>query len=197
MKKVLLSLLIVCMTQFTTSGLEVSLNIKGSFEEIYKVLECLKSLGFGTTTEEQMSEDPLKVHIFSSTSNKEKEVAIIPSVGFQEITIEPSIPYPGEEIKIFAKVVNESGEIDTVSASLMGTSISVDLRDDGENGDVAGGDGIWTGILPLPEDVKGNKIIVVSAYDPNGKLLQLKNPDGTLKPVMATMEFTIQTKENQ
>ncbi len=177
-------------------SLEVSLNLKGSLEEIYKVLECVKSLGVGATFEVEQGEDPLKVHIFSSTSKKEKEVEAIPCVGFQEITLEPANPHSGEKVKICAKAVDESGEIDTVSANLMGTGVSIDLRDDGENGDNVGGDGIWTGILSLPEDVKGSKVVVVSAYDSNGKLLQLKNPDGTLKPVMATVEVNIQNKEN-
>lgn len=192
MKMIFPIIVVIIAINISTYGLEVTLNIKGSLEEIMKVIECLKSMGVGEKINIEETEDPLKVHIFSSTSKPEKEYNMEKILGFQEITIEPSLPKPGEKIKISAKVIDNVGDIDTISVNIMGIGIRADLKDDGENGDEVGGDGVWSGILTLPEDVKNRIVLVLTAYDSNGKVIQIKNSDGTLRPIMGISEINIQ-----
>ncbi|MCX8063726.1 MAG: hypothetical protein N3G21_00955 [Candidatus Hydrogenedentes bacterium] len=197
MKKTYIIVLIMLTINMVANGLEISLHIKGSLEEILNVMECLKSIGVTGTLGNEQIEDPLKVHIFSSTTKTEEENTVVRTLGFQQIVVEPTAPKPGEKVKISAKVFDEAGEIDTISASIMGMGIHSDLRDDGENGDEVGGDGVWSGILTLPEDVKGRIVVVITAYDSNGKVIQSKNLDGTLKPIMGISEVYIQGEESQ
>ncbi len=136
------------------------------------------------------------MHIYSSNETvKEEEKENNISVGFAEIHTEPEIPISGTSLKLIARIVDTLNIIDTVSVNIFGTPISTDLRDDGQNGDENAGDGIWTGILNLPENVIGNKTLVLTAFDEKGKIIQMKMNDETLKPAIATYECVIQSPE--
>ena len=175
-------------------ALELTLNIKGSIEEITKVLDCLKQSGLELSTK-QVDTDPFRVHIYSSSETVKEEEKESFSVGFTEIQVEPKNPIAGTSFKLSAKLTDTLNIVDTVSANIFGTSISSDLKDDGQNGDEVAGDGIWTGIFNLPLDVTGNKTLILTAFDEKGKIVQLKMKDGMLKPVIGTHECIVQSPE--
>ncbi|HOV34132.1 MAG TPA: hypothetical protein PLX23_12305, partial [Candidatus Hydrogenedens sp.] len=87
--------------------------------------------------------------------------------------------------------------VDTISATLLGTSISIDLKDDGQNGDETAGDRIWSGIFNLTPDVSGIKTFILTAFDEKGKIVQIKSEEGIIKPVMGTYECIIQPSEKK
>lgn len=186
-----LVLLLIPLTN--ANGLEVTLNIKGSLEEIEKVLHCIQQSGLGVST--QSETDPFRVHIYSSNEVVSKEEKENLSVGFIEIRTEPEQPVAGTPFKLTAKIIDNLNVIDTVSVNIFGTTLSLDLKDDGQNGDDIAGDGIWTGIFNLPPDVKGNKTFLLTAFDEKGKIIQLKMNDGTIKPIMGTYECLIQSPD--
>lgn len=177
-----------------SQGVELTLSIKGSMEEITRVLDCLKESGLGLSSS-QKDTDPFRVHIYSSNEPLKEEVKESISVGFTEIVTEPESPISGKPLKIKARIIDMLNIVDTLSANIFGTSISMDLKDDGQNGDEAAGDGVWTGIFNIPVDVKGNKTIILTAFDEKGKIIQLKTDDGTLKPIIGTHECVIQSSE--
>lgn len=194
---------IICITVFLatlffcfihTEAIELTLSVTGTMDEIEKVLDCLKQSGLGVS-KSQMDTDPFRVHIYSSNENVKEETKEDISVGFTEIKTEPENPVAGTSLKLSAKIIDNLNIVDTVSASVFGTSISFDLKDDGQNGDEVAGDGIWTGNFDLPTDVIGNKTFMLTAFDEKGKIIQLKTDDGTLKPVIGTYECVIQSPE--
>jgi len=193
----------ICLTVFFTTlffcfihteALELTLSVSGTMDEIMKVIDCLRQSGLGVSTS-RSDTDPFRVHIYSSNEPVKEEVKESITVGFTEIKTEPENPIAGTSMKLSAKITDTLNIVDTVSASVFGTSISSDLKDDGQNGDEIAGDGIWTGIFNLPPDVMGNKTFILTAFDEKGKIIQLKMDDGTLKPVIGTYECVIQSPE--
>ncbi len=175
-------------------ALELTLSVSGTMDEIMKVLDCLKQSGLGLSTS-RTDTDPFRVHIYSSNEPVKEELKESITVGFTEIKTEPESPIAGTSLKLSAKIIDTLDIVDTVSVSVFGTSISSDLKDDGQNGDEVAGDGIWTGIFNIPTDVMGNKTFILTAFDEKGKIIQLKMDDGTLKPVIGTYECIIQSPE--
>lgn len=177
-----------------SGGLELTLSIKGSMDEIAKVLDCLKQSGVGLSSS-YGDADPFRVHIYSSNEVVKEETKDSILVGFTDFLTEPENPIAGKPLKLKARILDTLNVIDTLSANIFGTSIYVDLKDDGQNGDEVAGDGVWTGIFNLPVNVIGNKTFVFTAFDEKGKIIQLKMDDGTLKPVIGTYECAIQPPE--
>lgn len=177
-----------------SGGLELTLSIKGTMDEIAKVLDCLKQSGVGLSSS-YGDADPFRVHIYSSNEMVKEETKDSISVGFTEILTEPESPIAGKLLKLKTRILDTINVVDTLSAHIFGTSISVDLKDDGQNGDEVAGDGVWTGILNLPLDVSGKKTFVFTAFDEKGKIIQLKMDDGTLKPIVGTHECVIRSSE--
>jgi len=191
---VILAFMLLC--SFSSYAVELTLNITGSMEEISRVLECLKQSGLGLSSPKEEI-DPFRIHIYSSNDIAKEDTQNKISIGFTEIKTEPENPISGTPIKIMAKIVDTLNVIDTLSATLFGTSISTDLRDDGQNGDEIAGDGIWSGIFNLPPDVSGNKTFILTAFDEKGKIIQIKSEEGILKPVIGTYECVIQPTEKK
>jgi len=191
---IILVFMLLC--PISSYALELTLNIKGSMEEISKVLECLKQSGLGLTSQQE-GMDPFRIHIYSSNEASQEETQNRISIGFTEIRIEPENPISGTPIKIMAKMVDTLNIVDTLSATLFGTSISIDLKDDGQNGDETAGDRIWSGIFNLPADVSGNKTFILTAFDEKGRIIQIKSEEGILKPVIGTYDCIIHNEEKK
>ncbi|MGC8739351.1 MAG: choice-of-anchor X domain-containing protein [Candidatus Hydrogenedens sp.] len=179
-----------------TEALELTLSVTGTIDEIAKVLDCLKQSGLGASTS-PIETDPFRVHIYSSSETAKEEVKESISIGFTEIKIAPEYPTAGTPLKLSAKITDTLNIVDTVSVNIFGTSISFDLKDDGQNGDEVAGDGLWTGNFNLPSDVIGNKTFILTAFDARGKIIQLKMDDGTFKPILGVYEFIIQSPEKK
>jgi len=194
LQSVVLVFMFLC--SFSSFAVELSLNITGSMEEISRVLECLKQSGLGLSSSDKEI-DPFRIHIYSSNDVAKEEAQNKISIGFTEIRTEPENPISGTPIKIMAKIVDTLNVVDTLSANLFGTSISTDLKDDGQNGDDTAGDGIWSGIFNLPPDVSGNKTFILTAFDEKGKIIKIKSDEGILKPIIGTHECVIQTAEKK
>mgnify|MGYP006870476475 CR=1 FL=1 len=192
----ILTVLVVILCSRLAYAVELTLSIQGSIDDISRIIELLRQAGIGYSTQ-QSSEDPFRIHIYSSSEAVQEEVKESPSLGFQEIRGEPENPVAGTPLKIFAKPIDPLKIIDTISANIFGTNINADLRDDGQNGDEIAGDGIWTGMITLPVDVYGSKTILLTAFDDKGKIIQQKMSDGTVKPVIGTLDCVIQASENK
>lgn len=192
----------------------VSLTITGDLDEILAIVQHLKQMGFGVGEPER--ENPMKLEIHSvqalpetssaapaenSSATPAEEAAPPaepapapvpePTLALREPTATPPNPSPGAPVVITVKAVDKEGRIDTLAATLVNTSLMVDLKDNGINGDAAAGDGIWTGTLPTPPDGGGAYEIQITAYDANGAPLMALNHDQILANVSAKTGINI------
>lgn len=189
-KTLLLSFPMLLFVSALSWSLEVTLTLRGNEEEILSILQCIREAGKVTSAGAE-TEDPLKVHIYSSSETAMRESSDLPLVGFREILVEPEKPRSGEKVRIVARVSDSGNAIDTMSVSILGTAMTVDMRDDGQMGDEQAGDGVWTGIMEIPPTVYGIRTFIVTGYDAQGKIIRLMNPDGTWKSLVGSISVEI------
>ncbi|MBM3289503.1 MAG: hypothetical protein FJY92_05060 [Candidatus Hydrogenedentes bacterium] len=173
----------------------VSITITGPVAELVPVLQKLQELGLGGASP---AEDPLKLNVHSVITPAEAAAApAAPSAppaptqpAIESVTVEPAAAKVGDSVLITAKVADPARAVDTVAASV--GSVKVDLFDNGTQGDVTAGDGIWSRKTALPATLAaGETAIAINAYDANGETVKVPGADGQPAPVTAQANLTV------
>jgi len=174
--------------------IEVSVTLSGSIDEIMTVLNQLQALGVGGAPGPR---DGLTVEVQSiaagavAPSEEAPDSAPPPRLALGSPVV-PAQAEPGAEAQLNIQVVDDDHVVDTVTARIMDTAIAVDLFDSGTHGDQTAGDGIWSGLLVLPEDLApGEYRVVFSAYDATGNAVPQLTPGGELVPLTAAANLRV------
>lgn len=148
---------------------QVSVSITGTMEEMADVLEKLRELGIGGG-----GGDAMQLELQSTmTSSSRADVPSAPKVALTEPTLSPETAPPTGRVLLMVDVTDETAQIDTVAATVDVANLSVDLYDNGTNGDAKQGDGVWSGILQTPDEMApGEYRILFQAYDARGQAVQ-------------------------
>jgi len=172
--------IVAAFTGVATAELSVTVSITGSIDEVLPLLRHLQDLGIGLG-ESPGTESP-KLEVHSVMTGAEPAQPAPPVLGFQEVVIEPASAKAGDSILVSVRVGDPEHVVDTVAATAAGQT--VDLFDNGTEGDVTPVDGVWSRKLTLPANLPaGDTEISISAYDVNGDAVQLTAPDGTKSPM--------------
>lgn len=167
----------------------VSVTISGTIDELIPILQKLKELGIEPGA--ASVEDALSVDLHSVS---ESEVPapppepVKPPLSLAKLTVEPAEAVPGGAITVSAGVTDPDGVVDTVVATLhTQTALTYDLYDNGDKGDMAPKDGIWSFAIDVPEAAAlGEYRVSAVAYDRNGN--PINGPDGNPLSVETTFK---------
>ncbi len=161
---------------------KVTVSISGSIDEVLPILRHLQDLGIGATGEQAM-----KLQVHSSMSAGETTPA---TLGFHAAAVEPVAAKVGDAVLITAKVGDPDHLVDTVAATVGG--LTVDLYDNGTNGDAVALDGTWSRKVQLPAGLPaGEAKIAITAYDVSGDTIQVPAPNGTKNPMTTQAVVTV------
>lgn len=182
---------------FAAAELRFSLTIEGSPEEIMAVLRQLRRSGIGGNAEEAGG-DPLRLRVFSATGDAVEtpapagSAAPEPPVDLRAALVSPPGGPPGAPVLITVRVRDEEHRVDTVAAWIPAVSLTADLHDNGQGGDVTAGDGIWSATLAVPDTLPdGAHEVTLTAYDANGDVIAFTGPEGVREPVTATTQLVV------
>lgn len=191
-------LLAVCFFAAThaSAEVEVAVTLRGDLDEIITLLTQLQALGVGG---QSASETPLSVEVQSvsegaamteageATEPEPEE----PRLAFSNPVL-PANAGPGAEVALAIQVVDTDHVVDTVAARIENAAIAIDLFDNGTHGDQTAGDGVWSGLLPLPGDLApGDYKVIFSAFDALGNPVPLLTEDGQISPLTATARLKV------
>lgn len=178
-----------------TAEVELTLNIRGTADEIAAVLQLLKTAGIAggggvqvavesTFTQAGAVEDP--------GTPAPAPIPAPPALSLGNPLLSPNAVKAGSAALLSVDVVDPERRIDTVAATIGDNLVAADLYDNGMKGDVAAGDGRWSVLLNVPTSLAdGSYEIVFHAYDAQGALVTLPGPDGTPQAVTATLGMVL------
>lgn len=191
----------------------VSVTLSGDMDEIIGILHQLKRLGAG---EGDAAEDPLRLRVHSVMTGEDlspevlyvappteappadegleatPEVPPTPALALTNPLLEPNSVAQGDPLLVSVHVVDEASQVDTVTAKVAGTEMSVDLLDNGTNGDVTAGDGIWTATLQLEEDLRPkNYAVDIFIFDVNGQPIAETRDGEDPLPLWVSQRFEV------
>jgi hypothetical protein len=201
---------------FPTWSAEVSLTIQGNADEIMAILQLLRDSGFVSAT----APDPLRLHVHSVAGPTDAQAAPQegsvesgagsttaeapateapaaaptppPTPALMNVIIEPQVSKAGQPVRLMVTVQDPNHEIDTLAAEIDGTGVSVDLFDNGMNGDAVVGDGIWSGTALLPSDLRaGDYTVSFQAFDGKGNAIEVTGADGAKHPLRLEGKLTL------
>ena len=107
--------------------------------------------------------------------------------------VTPSQLRPGDNALITVEVVDPMKTVERVAVSLdEAGDYTVDMRDDGLEGDVRAGDGIWSFWVEVPFGAPpGEYEFTLTAYSDRGNVVLVNDPDGNAVPLTASFACTI------
>ena len=182
---ILTALIAVTCAGAAHAEINVTVSISGTLDEILPILRHLQDLGIGVA-----GKDAMKLQVHSVMSGTEAAPGAPAPLGFQAAAVAPVSAKAGETVLITAKVGDPDHVVDTVAATVGGET--VDLYDNGTNGDVTALDGTWSRSVALPATIpSGDAVIVLTAYDVSGDAVHVTAPDGTKAPVTAKATVTV------
>ncbi|HRI89451.1 MAG TPA: hypothetical protein PK869_14355 [Candidatus Hydrogenedentes bacterium] len=161
---------------------KVSVTITGTIEELIPVLQKLQELGIGGAP---AVDDPLKLNVHSVMTEAGAPADAPAPLAIGPVTVEPAAAKAGDSVLISAAVQDQGRAVDTVAAAI--GELRIDLFDNGTEGDLTAGDGIWSRQIALPATLAaGDAPVSVSAYNASGEAVTV--PDATGNPVPLTAE---------
>lgn len=168
---------------------ELSLNIKGTAEEITTVLQLLKQAGLAGGA------GNMEVQVESTFARPDAPPVPAPAPSTPQMgsaLVAPPSVGPGKAAVLSVQVLDPDRKIDTIAAVVGENIVTGDLYDNGMNGDAAAGDGRWSLLLSMPPDLAdGTYTVTFHAYDAQGAPVLLPGPDGAPAPVQATAAITV------
>lgn len=109
-----------------------------------------------------------------------------PVLALNNPVLSPASINPGQAVLVTVEVIDLQNAIDTLAATFGATKATVDLHDNGTNGDVAVGDGIWSARLTVPaEAAPGPYEVNIAAYNANGAPIMTLTKDQRIVPLNA------------
>lgn len=162
----------------------ISVTISGSVDEILPILQQLTEMGVGRSTPMAEGEDAVRLHVYSMTSAEETGTAgegqpsvPKPVLELTDASVTPSAAKAGDSVLITVRVSDPEGKVDTLAVTLGDQSL--DLYDNGSQGDQTANDGIWSRTVPLPADLaEGAHTLALTAFDVNGNAVAKETPSG-------------------
>lgn len=167
---------------------ELALSIKGSAEEIAAVLQFLQTSGLsgGGGLEVQVESNFSRPDVPAETPPPPPP----PTLALTNPLVAPITVHPGASTLLSVDIVDADRKIDTVAATLGDNVLAVDLYDNGMKGDVAAGDGRWSVLIALPDNLPdGAYTIQLQAYDAQGA--PLTTPGADAQPLPLTASTTV------
>lgn len=177
-----IALLTALLAGIAVADVQVSITLTGDLDEMLGILQQLRRMGYGG----DYDEDPLRLRVHS-THQAAEEAEMPPAASVAAPATEeappppkpvialnnplavPAAAPPGAAVRMTVEVVDMENAIDTLAATLNAAGVTVDMFDNGQNGDVAAGDGVWSAMLPLPGDLPlGPYEVTMLPYDANG-----------------------------
>ena len=129
----------------------------------------------------------------AAASSEATEPAPLPEgLTLYDAQFEPAAAEPGETVLLSVAVHDPEKRVDTVAATFRDIQdATLDLFDNGTQGDRTIGDGIWSRRVPVfPQMQAGQHVLEITAYDVNGN--QIANEDGS--PLQTDAVFTVAPK---
>jgi hypothetical protein len=110
-------------------------------------------------------------------------------LGLFKASVEPASGEPRDVTLVTVAVNDPDNKVDTVAARFRDLPDStLDLFDNGTQGDQTAGDGIWSRRVPVfPALQPGPQVLEIMAYNVNGQ--PVKGEDGT--PIKAEVQLTV------
>lgn len=180
----------------------VSVTLSGSVEEMLPILQHLRDMGFGDAADIQVSggDDAIRMSVHSvmtgegeDGASEAPEPAPLPEgLTLYDAQFEPVSAEPGQTVLLTVAVNDPEKRVDTVAATFRDLEdATLDLFDNGTQGDRTVGDGFWSRRVPVfPKMQAGQHVLEIMAYDVNGQLIT--NDDGS--PIQTDAVLTIAPK---
>ena len=178
----------------------VSVTLSGSVEEMLPILQHLRDMGFGEAADIEVSggDEAIRMRVHSVMKGDgdavaEEVEAEAPSVpeglALFNAKFEPASSKGGEVALLTVAVNDPENRVDMVAATFREIpDVTLDLFDNGTQGDRTVGDGIWSRRVPVfPQLQTGQHVLEISVYDVNG--LAIANEDGS--PIQTDVILTV------
>lgn len=100
---------------------------------------------------------------------------------------DPPAVNPGDEAMVSVRVIDRKGVVDEVTATVMEyRDMVIQLNDEGEQGDIVAGDGVWSYRFSVPyEAPTGEYHWEFNAYDSSGHPVSIMTKEGEEAPLTA------------
>ncbi len=201
-------LLTAALAAMAVADVQVSITLTGDLDELLGILQQLRRMGYGGGG---YDEDPLRLRVHSTHQAQQESVMLppenetvpveeeaVPELPPQPVmalntpAIEPASAAAGSAVRVTVQVIDMENAIDTLSAILNAANVTADLFDNGQNGDIAAGDGIWSAMLALPPDLPaGQYEVKILAYDANGAPILTLTPDQRVTQLSAVLPLAV------
>ena len=173
----------------------VTVTISGTLDDMLPILQHMRDMGVGGGPAESAMK--LEVHSVAGPAAPSSAPAAPaeaappkPALGLLEPKATPGTLKAGEKALLTVRVSDPNRMVDTVTASVDGKE--VDLFDNGANGDATAGDGIWSGVLEVPQNMApGDHVITMAAYGAYGYPVLAPGPDGKDQPLAVQTKLTV------
>jgi hypothetical protein len=110
--------------------------------------------------------------------------------------IVPAQLFPGDTALITVEVQDKNAIIHSIMGVVKeDPSLQLKLRDDGQEGDVAAGDGIWSLAVTVPPATPDGAVsLTFTAYRGDGVPVPVRSEDGTIHPLAIDLPLVISVK---
>ncbi len=201
-------LLATMIAGMAVADVQVSITLTGDLDEMLGILQQLRRMGYGGG---EYDEDPLRLRVHSTHQTQQESVILPPEneaapleeevtpelppqpvIALNTPAIEPASAAPGSAVRVTVQVIDMENAIDTLAATLNAANVAADLFDNGQNGDIAAGDGVWSAMLNLPVDLPpGRYEVKILAYDANGAPILTLTADQRVTQLSAVIPLAV------
>ncbi len=166
-----------------SAQVEVSVTLSGSVEEMLPILQHLRDMGFGDAADIEVSggDEALRMSVHSvmtgdesAPATEDPEALVAPDkLALFNAKFDPATAKAGGNALLTVSVNDPDKQVDTVAATFRDVSDrTLDLFDNGTQGDRTEGDGIWSRRVPvLPTLQAGQHVLEISTFDVDGQPL--------------------------
>jgi len=164
-----------------SAQVEVSVTLSGSVEEMLPILQHLRDMGFGDAADIEVSggDEAIRMSVHSVMTGDEDAAAAEETdappapegLALFNALFEPASAKSGTAALLTVAVNDPDKKVDTVAATFRDIPDgTLDLFDNGTQGDRTEGDGIWSRRVPVfPQLQAGQHVLEIAAYDVNGQ----------------------------
>jgi len=182
-----------------SAQVEVSVTLSGTVEDMLPILQHLRDMGFGDAADIEVSggDDAVRMSVHSVMTGEGEEalatdteaLAVPEGLALVNAKFQPTSAKAGEVALLTVSVRDPENRVDTVAATFRDVPDgTLDLFDNGTQGDRKVGDGVWSRRVPVFAQLQaGQHVLEISAFDVNGQLIAQE--DGT--PIQTDAVLTV------
>jgi hypothetical protein len=164
-----------------SAQVEVSVTLSGTVEDMLPILQHLRDMGFGDAADIEVSggDDAVRMSVHSVMTGEGEEASadeavaeVVPEgLALFDAKFQPASAKSGGTALLTVSVRDPENRVDTVAATFRDIPDgTLDLFDNGTQGDRKVGDGIWSRRVPVfPQLQAGQHVLEISAFDVNGQ----------------------------